>query len=1470
MNSDLSIKRLKISMAILSLLLIVVTFAGCIKEKPVFVNPSVKEKGIKLTATVLSAHLPSARGMTAAQEQEVNTLDVLVFDNSVNPAALVDHKTFSGAELSNTGADWTFRLSDILKSTNIVLVLVANAETEVSDAIQALGGIISKPKKQQVLAKLEITCTDKWAVDGSEPIPMYGEETFTGDIYDAKGVNIPIVRMLAKVDVINEATAAFVLEAVHVINYNQNGFIAPMWETNGVMSVNNAPQLPNLPSDPNMNVWTVDGDQLTYTPDITAQKLENEIYLMESWGGYGSPSKVTRLVLEGIWNGTTYFYPVDFTNLTGDYIPILRNYRYILTITEASGAGYKTFDEAVKAFTVLSNLKTRIIYYDEGKIRDIVFNGQYMLGSNELTVILKDAQDFSIPMYTDNPGGWTATINPHTDLWLNTAALTNTSSGTVGNGTLDLRAALNTGAIRAASINLTAGRLNMTITVIQLPDATIPDDPPPANVTMYVGAFWKANQSGERLIRIPRPATTAIDGPWMAAVIEGNDWIVLDKQPSSDTKVWTAGGPARSGNDANFDIDYKVSGTQTLIRGNMRPTADPAYRQGDDYIYFRIGLTGEYTPTGVDPARYGVVLLVYTSGGQLRVQRIWIRQGEDTDFLMRPNDWAPNGAVVLRTRAVKFSPYNSSPTNNAWNADVGIRGGDFTKYPTQAGGIFQWAGAATPNNRSRYAWDPFSVSVTGWQSANESGFWNTLTNTQEVCPPYYRRPNDGTMTALNPNGGPATDSEMRQSLWLNPSTGAGGIHGNPDNSVFGYYADGFFDRREINNGQGTSAGSNSTVSVSNGEIAHIGRLFYNPFNNASLFFPAAGIRSGSNGALSNSGMNGEYWSATLSSDNTTGNHQPWYLFGSASSASMGNTGVANSGRSLRCVSCVPISHVTVTGPPNAHVGDSIRLVATTTPLSSPGDGLVYVWEYIDGPNTYHIGVTTTNEFDTKVLRIGTTEYKVTIQGGCNSVESTVTVVIGENPLHEPEPNILMYVGAFWRADQTGERVIHIPVGTADKENDGFWFAYVNYLDNQWGPDDGVILTTTTPDRSPYVIRTNNPGNAETYQVPGNETFISGFAPANGAIDFRIGLQKKFTAYNANTNPARYAVVIILYGDGEKFRRIFIRQGEGADYMMRPGTLDPGVGIPNRTQAVKFSPYNLKDIQHRIPANTGTHFFGNSNKAALVDYPTMIGYLFSYNYNGGTATGQTFFGSPAINGLSGIQPINVQWSVQAWWSPNAPMEVCPTGYRRPNDGVTNGAGAATFSASEIRQSLWLNPQNGGNSELSLTNYTGSNHDNSVGGTYADGYYDRGIINTGSSGAGRNSVFWNYNTAGNYFTGTYPPANLPGGITVTGFNPLWMFTATSGRMFYNPTTNASLFFPAGGVTTSEGQLDITGIGERGGYWTSTAYSLRSGNTPGIASYFDFNIVETQSGTSIPRVRMNAAKGVNHMTIRCVQNP
>lgn len=395
-----------------------------------------------------------------------------------------------------------------------------------------------------------------------------------------------------------------------------------------------------------------------------------------------------------------------------------------------------------------------------------------------------------------------------------------------------------------------------------------------------VGAFWRNVQRGERLIRLRQANNNA----WTAIATE--PWIQLCGESftfpnETGAAIVRADTPLLPAVDAG--MGSAITGT-----GNA--------------IYFRIGLRSTL-PAGAMP-RYGQVIVMHNNNTVSHI--IWVRQGEVADYVMhRIDDNRPAARRFSPLNLTVPSGANGRPNNALLNTNLALRGGGFVWYPTQTGAFFMWAGSHT-----RRAFAPVGGFGATW-GTHITGNWgtpNNLGNTHEACPAGFRRPNDGRIsgTTFVPNGEARPNSEIRQSLFLNPPPAE---HLNPlpndiTNSVWGFYADGFFDRRTVTNatGGGATGAAANTVAANTNYIAHRGRLFFNPRNNASLFFPASGVREG--GSLNHVGSWGWYWSSTQGAGGVDGvgsGGRAWVLRTGSNAAGLGNGGHRPDGIPVRCV-----------------------------------------------------------------------------------------------------------------------------------------------------------------------------------------------------------------------------------------------------------------------------------------------------------------------------------------------------------------------------------------------------------------------------------------------------------------------------------------------------------------------------------------------------------------------------------------
>ncbi len=208
-----------------------------------------------------------------------------------------------------------------------------------------------------------------------------------------------------------------------------------------------------------------------------------------------------------------------------------------------------------------------------------------------------------------------------------------------------------------------------------------------------------------------------------------------------------------------------------------------------------------------------------------------------------------------------------------------------------------------------------------------------------------------------------------------------------------------------------------------------------------------------------------------------------------------------------------------------------------------------------------------------------------------------------------------YVGAFWRANQTGERIITMATTTADYA--GKWAVQVLDYGTDFSEGDIVFLAGGSVDPA---ISSDTPGNAELFQVNSTAVYAIGTATmgleAADGIKFRIGLKSKWDSSNPKwtaERPVRYARILLSFGnDNYQYKRVmWLRQGHAPDYLMRPGdaSTDPARDVGGRTLAAKFSPYNLTAIAFRGGTTTDLVNIG-ARRGIMTDYPTQAGAFFT--------------------------------------------------------------------------------------------------------------------------------------------------------------------------------------------------------------------------------------------------------------------
>lgn len=429
-----------------------------------------KTNEITVTVIIPEPQIPVTRSIEGGGgEAAIHSIDMLLFKSAGygQPEILTEHvagHTITTEYTEENSYRVQFKASPTTDADITTVALIANARTTITRVLNGEGanGTAIGEEKQKILSALtyastlnETTNDWKWNANNGNPpdpnatagqeysaLPMYGEKAVRGITSGIRIENVELTRMLARIDVINNAPD-FALSEIFLVNYNTAGYIAPAWNpADGVIFnesdaanpyINNLN--PTLP--PIVNPQTGEMNALRYTLAEGATSLKGEIYTYEALpttGDEGTKGHTDALclIVKGIYNEQEYYYRIDFTAgadnagntphdagfnpAAVDYIPVYRNRCYTFMIGQIDGPGYPTFTEALHSLGIMNNLKTGLLVVDEGGITDIVFNGHHYLGlDGPATLNYRAGSTAEILCITNYAYGWELDTDVHSD-----------------------------------------------------------------------------------------------------------------------------------------------------------------------------------------------------------------------------------------------------------------------------------------------------------------------------------------------------------------------------------------------------------------------------------------------------------------------------------------------------------------------------------------------------------------------------------------------------------------------------------------------------------------------------------------------------------------------------------------------------------------------------------------------------------------------------------------------------------------------------------------------------------------------------------------------------------------------------------------------------------------------------------------------------------------------------------------------
>lgn len=604
---------------------------------------------IAFTAKLPTAELAATRATEGTlAENRIRQLDMLVFEKDGNLKEIKQViPTYEDADLTKKTVKFKTRLT----AGNYDFMLVANARSLVSFAVD---GTVSQA---DVAAALIFTQENILSLSDTDTgvIPMWAllkDATVANGAIDKTvfptnaSTDAGLTRIYAKVNVsaADIATTTFELKSVDFYNYNTKGRIVPESAKYPLNTNSNSPSLPTkpIPGTGTVNNTATGTDFSPYTFGITStNKCENKIYVLEAAtvAAYGGANWVKNpcLIIGGKYDGASNpitYYRIDFigknkAGATGQWLSILRNHIYEVTITAVTDKGYDDKEKALNSAPV--NMTSTVTPWNDGTISNVVVDGQYALGVSQTEVILSpdastNQESNALTIVTnyvndaDGTKNWSAQLSTNaTTIVAPSTGLTLSASKGTGNYPTGNKIYLNTtfngtGSNRTTYVHITAGRLKIVVKVVQeTPTLTVTKEASyyapvygkTYTVNVKANYAWKiSNTSGAtQLLSNKATDTFRTNTTGEANTITGVDLTFTAKS--------SIGSPATANLNATFVAQNNASITQsvTIPLKYVRPVAGKlaegtilavdqtgklnldGYKPGNYIVYFRYGST---------------------------------------------------------------------------------------------------------------------------------------------------------------------------------------------------------------------------------------------------------------------------------------------------------------------------------------------------------------------------------------------------------------------------------------------------------------------------------------------------------------------------------------------------------------------------------------------------------------------------------------------------------------------------------------------------------------------------------------------------------------------------------------------------------------------------------------------------------------------------------------------------------------
>ena len=416
-------------------------------EAPVkdgWTSVSMSVEGLGLRNPLTRSLTPEGENSTAAER-----IRLLVFDkdDKFSYEAKVTSYTPSGVPADKKGkGTMTLLAKNTPSGDTSTFVMLANIAASDETGVDKLTG----KTREEVMELFTFSMPEKGEWKDGE-LPMWGVSDPVRVDHSSGAVPklgiIYLVRAVARVDVglnlsstsegastIDEKAGGIegiTLTKVFLYNTNAEGRVSPFENETYWDKANRKAKQPSIP-DPAPAVT----GKIDRTSSIVDEKiLLREVYVPEAvnaptaatQGANGEtlPENNTENYLKRpyIVVGLTgadksrpdkeTFFRIDYLKRTGaeadatyEYLPLLRNHRYLVNITEVGGPGFDTEEDARKG--PAANIMYNVVVWSESTMSNVQYDGQYMLGvSDDHFTFYREGGSLMAKVQTSWPEGFT-------------------------------------------------------------------------------------------------------------------------------------------------------------------------------------------------------------------------------------------------------------------------------------------------------------------------------------------------------------------------------------------------------------------------------------------------------------------------------------------------------------------------------------------------------------------------------------------------------------------------------------------------------------------------------------------------------------------------------------------------------------------------------------------------------------------------------------------------------------------------------------------------------------------------------------------------------------------------------------------------------------------------------------------------------------------------------------------------------